>query len=160
MSYVEAPTPLPRPTPLPWVFLAGGITDCPDWQSAIMATFRQMDTPAVFLNPRRAGFPIHDPSAADAQVRWEYEALHRADIVLYWFAGGPSVQPIALYELGFHLALQKGDSDRRLVIGCDPGYLRRQDVQIQVQLAEPRWPVLGSLADVAETVNNLVKECS
>lgn len=134
MLYVEAPAVYSGDLPL--LFLAGGITDCPMWQSDALEMLADVDF--AVANPRRRNFPMADPNAAPAQVRWEFDHLERADVVLFWFAGGPSVQPIALHELGAHRL-------RPIVVGCDPAYLRRQDVLIQMSLARPELPVFETL---------------
>lgn len=63
MEYFEAPGTIR--TSLPSVFLAGGITDCPDWQDEATRLFADMDV--AVLNPRRENFPIHDPNACSAR---------------------------------------------------------------------------------------------
>ena len=139
MRYVQAPQPYTGPGPL--LFLAGGISDCPDWQAEAVAMLR--DTPGLtVLDPRRAVFDLADPAAATEQITWEHTHLHRADVVLFWFAAGGSVQPITLYELGVHVT--RGVP---LAVGADPGYPRRLDVQIQLALARPGLTVHDTLAD-------------
>jgi hypothetical protein len=118
MIYVEAPHEYTSNLPL--LFLAGGIT---------------------VANPRRENFPIHDSSASKAQITWEFNHLRRADAVLFWFAGGPSIQPIALYELGAHAA----NTAKRIVVGADPAYKRLQDVIIQIGLVRPEVEIRDSL---------------
>ena len=145
MIYVEAPTPLKRTTK-PVLFLAGGITDCPDWQADALALLDAADI--VVANPRRANFPIHDPGAAYEQIHWEFEFLRRADAVLFWFAGGPSLQPIALYELGAHAA----NPAKRIAVGADPGYARRSDVLIQLGLVRPDLKVHDDLGNVVADI--------
>lgn len=137
MKYVEAPTNFQGSQRS--IFLAGGITDCPDWQ-ADAATLLSTH-PIVVLNPRRRNFPIGDPDASEEQVRWEYQHLHRASVILFWFpANGEGVQPIALYELGHYSA--KGC---RLAVGAAPGYNRRADVFIQLSLARPELTLYSTL---------------
>lgn len=143
MTYVEAPTEFGGG--MPSVFLAGGITDCADWQAEAREHLERLDV--AVLNPRRANFPIHDPSAAQRQIDWEYRHLRFADIILFWFAGGPSIQPIALYELGAHAT-----SGKPIAVGCDPTYLRRADVLYQLALVRPELTVFDSLADTCEAV--------
>lgn len=134
----------------PAVFLAGGITGCSDWQAEAR---RQLDSlPVAILNPRMADFPIHDPSAAAAQIAWEFEHLRRADIILFWFPdSGPIVQPIVLYELGAHAAMGKP-----IAVGCDPGYARRADVVLQLSHVRPDVVVRDNLGAVCADVHSLV----
>ena len=148
-QYIEAPTHHTG-SGTPSVFLAGGITDCPDWQSQAVALLGSLSI--VIFNPRRADFPIHDPGAASEQINWEFTHLSRAQVILFWFPdSGPTPQPIALYELGRHVAL-----GHRVAVGADPAYVRRADVLIQLGLARPDCQVRATLedacADVAEHV--------
>lgn len=155
MTYIEAPQEYIGKGPS--VFLAGGITDCRDWQNSatkmLTATFGRYGDENVIFNPRRENFPIDDPSASDAQIAWEFRHLARAEVVLFWFDSGPSNQPIALYELGRHAAL-----GRRLAVGCDPGYLRKTDVTVQMQLARPDLPVFDSLPKTCEHAFTLLSQ--
>ena len=116
MIYVEAPNNGPAGKN-PSIFLAGGITGCPDWQSLLMGEIQNLDL--VVYNPRRKNFPIHDPSAANAQIKWEFDNLRKASMISFWFCK-ETMCPIVLYELGFH-----NNSPKPLVIGMDPEYQRR-----------------------------------
>jgi hypothetical protein len=136
--YVEAPEQFRGDGPS--IFLAGGITHCPDWQATAVRLLAGQ--PTAVLNPRRRHFDVGDPSTAEAQIRWEHQHLRRASVVLFWFAAGPSPQPIALYELGATAA-----AGRRMAVGADPGYSRRTDVVIQLELARPELTVHAGLAD-------------
>ena len=140
--YIEAPQPYTGTAPS--IFLAGGITDCPNWQADAAYRILTASDTAVVLNPRRANFPIEDPSAARAQIEWEFHLLTRvATVALFWFPASTSIQPIALFELGRYVALRK-----RVVIGCDPLYLRRLDVVEQMRLALPKTVIYDNLAAV------------
>jgi len=134
----------------PAVFLAGGITGCPDWQAEAR---RELDPlPIAILNPRMADFPIRDPSAAAAQIAWEFRHLRRADVILFWFPdSGPVVQPIVLYELGAHATAGKP-----IAVGCDPGYARRVDVVLQLGHIRPDVLVRDNLVAVCADVRSLV----
>ena len=140
MIYVEAPEEFDGGAPI--VFLAGGITGCPDWQAEASRILNR--TRVAVLNPRRADFPIHDPSAAEAQIDWEFRYLQLADVVLFWFPeSGDVPQPIALYELGAHAATGKP-----IAVGTDPAYVRRADVVHQLRRARPHVPVRFELKAV------------
>lgn len=122
------------------VFLAGGITDCPNWQQSVIdhikgTSFWLHRKDLLILNPRRDNFPMDDPSAAEEQIKWEFDALDRADIFSVWFADSASVQPITQYELGRQMALRRSDP-KSVVIGVDPKYPRAQDVYVQTELAD------------------------
>lgn len=144
MRYIEAPTELYVLDDATSVFLAGGITGCPDWQSEIVDLLS--DTNLVLLNPRRKDFPIDDPNAADEQIEWEHDHLRLADRILFWFPAA-TLCPIVLYELGAWSM-----TDKRLAIGIEPGYAREQDVRIQTKLARPEVPIVTSLEDLARTI--------
>lgn len=145
--YIEAPAEHEDSTPA--VFLAGGITGCPDWQEAARHMLDSL--PIAILNPRRENFPIEDPSAAAGQVAWEFEHLSRADVVLFWFPdSGPITQPIALYELGAHAAAGK-----RIVVGCDRGYVRRMDVVLQLGHVRPEVTVHDDLEAACAEVRSV-----
>lgn len=125
------------------VFLAGGICKCPDWQKEIIDILSGMsEEPTmklVIFNPRRENFPIGDPNAAHEQIEWEFHALEACDIFSMYFCGGESDQPICMYELGRNIArMQMRDPlhwDDRIVISCESGYKRANDVKIQTSLA-------------------------
>jgi len=127
-------------TELPTVFLAGGITNCPDWQQKIINFLSEEDI--AVINPRRKDFPINDPSASQEQIEWEFHALNNCDVFSMWFTSGESDQPICMYELGRHLALRPYGS---IAIGVQEGYKRKQDVYIQTKLINPYITITNDL---------------
>jgi hypothetical protein len=143
MIYVEAPNyvyPAGKK-----IFLAGTIQGTiTDWQTEVTKTLSNLDI--VVFNPRRKNFPIHDPSAAEKQITWEFRMLRQADIISFWFAK-ETLGPIVLFELGQHSMTQK-----LIVIGMDPAYPRRQDVEIQMKLIRPDIKIVYSLSDLAEEI--------
>jgi len=128
MQYIEA-------TEQKWeegavsLFLAGGISGCPDWQQEIVQLLS--DTSLMLFNPRRANFPIHNPAAAREQIEWEHAHLRYATAIAFWFPC-ETLCPITLYELGAWSMTSK-----HLFVGIHPGYQRLQDVQIQTELVRP-----------------------
>ncbi len=148
MQYVEALSEY-EPGDLPAVFLGGGITGCPDWQAEMVRLLA--DLPVVLLNPRRASFPINDPTAAPQQVEWEFRHLRKADGILFWFPR-EALCPITLYELGAWSVYHDERGQRPLFVGVDEQYQRRQDVEIQTKLARPDVAVVYRLADLAGCV--------
>jgi hypothetical protein len=143
MQYIEAVSSESQSCPVS-VFLAGGITNCPDWQAEIVRKLSAADLTVV--NPRRISFPIDDPDAAQAQIEWEYYWLRGTDIVSVWFSAG-SLNPIVLFELGS--ALERCE---HLIVGCDPQYERRQDVRLQTYLRRPELDIVYSLDDLAKAI--------
>lgn len=152
--YVEAPTYYrPQPADPSAVFLAGGITGVERWHDHAVKTLQASGKPVVIINPNRARFPIHDPSAAWEQVSWEQHHLHLPSVTtLFWFpASDPAVttQPIAMFELG--QALGEG---RRIVVGAHPDYPREPDVHMLCQLARPGQVVYSDLDHALQAVNS------
>lgn len=143
MRYIEAPTRLS------WqdgysVFLAGGITGCPDWQQDMRQ--RLDDTSLILLNPRRAEFTIGDSGVAHDQIQWEHEYLRKVDAILFWFCA-ETLNPIVLYELGAWSMTSKP-----IFVGVHPDYQRIKDVEIQTGLARPDVEVVFSLEALAQAV--------
>jgi len=149
MFYIEAPENLEDVSDFRKVFLAGGITGCPDWQQAIVELLH--DTSVTLLNPRRADFPIGDPGAAKEQITWEYDYLRKADAILFWFPC-ETICPIVLYELGAWSVTNKP-----IFVGVHPQYQRRQDVEIQTGLARPEVNVVYSLQELSQQVKEFVR---
>jgi hypothetical protein len=133
------------------LFLAGGITNCPDWQTYVINELKDVPDLTIY-NPRRKNFPINDPKASEEQIMWEFNHLRDADIIIFWFSRG-SLNPIVLYELG----MWANSRDTIFILGIDPEYERKQDVIIQTQLARPGLPVFDSLDLVLEQLDYIVK---
>ncbi len=126
------------------LFCAGGITGCPNWQREMIELLQS--TPWVLLNPRRANFPIDQPNASRKQIEWEYKHLRLAQAILFWFPC-ESICPIVLYELGAWSMTEKP-----LFVGVHPDYKRRQDVELQTELARPDVKIVYSLEALAKQV--------
>lgn len=141
MRYIEALENLESAADVTSLFLAGGITDCPDWQQSLVQLLH--DTDLTLLNPRRANFPMADPTAANQQIDWEHKHLRLANAISFWFCA-EALQPITLYELGAWSM-----TDKPLFVGVHPDYSRRQDVEIQTKLARPDVQIVYTLPDLA-----------
>lgn len=122
------------------LFLAGGITDCEDWQSRVIGELNDhhCDNLIVF-NPRRKTFDVTNPNESLRQIEWEYKYLNDMDMFTMYFANSKSNQPICMYELGRHLERMQHrfplDWKDRIIIGIEDGYCREQDARIQSVLA-------------------------
>ena len=122
-------------------FLAGGITNCPDWQKDVIERLsKEQDlSDSVLFNPRRENFPIRDPNASDEQIKWEFDRLQIMDLFSMFFTSGESDQPICMYELGRNLMTMHvkfpGDWENRVVVTYDSNYRRAKDVEVQTTLA-------------------------
>ena len=141
MRVIEAPNDIILNDNEITCFLAGGITDCEDWQSKVIEYLEEtiiLDD-LVLLNPRRKTFDVTDKSASRKQIEWEFNALNNMDIFTMYFADSASVQPICMYELGRHLERMQHrfthDWRDRIFVGIEDGYSRLTDVVIQTGLA-------------------------
>lgn len=126
------------------LFLAGGITNCSNWQNEIINNLKitlldDTNDNLIVYNPRRVNFPIHQSSAAEEQIRWEFNKLNQMDIFSMYFCDGESDQPICMYELGRYISQMQlrfpTDWNRRIIISVEDGYRRINDVLIQTKLA-------------------------
>lgn len=132
------------------VFLAGGITNCPEWQDELITHLDNLigQFDVVVINPRRKNFPIGDKRAGLEQIEWEFEMLKHASVFSMWFSNADSDQPICMYELGRHLSLRKlmslDLSVDGFVLGVEEGYRRELDVYAQVfHAARPKVPEIS-----------------
>jgi hypothetical protein len=148
MKYVEAPDTI-HADASGVLFLAGGITGCPDWQARALKMLK--NTRYTILNPRRHFFPTDDHTARLEQVVWEYHGLRRADVILFWFPS-ETVQPVALYELGAAL-----EAEKPVVVGADAKYVRRLDLELQLRVARPTAGVHDTLEKTVECALELLK---
>jgi hypothetical protein len=143
---VKSPAPL-EPSAKNAVFLAGGISNCSDWQTAVAERLAS-NTGAVVYNPRRDDFDMNAyEEISTQQIQWEYYALRMAQVNLFWFPP-ETLCPITLFELGSAMErLHPG----ALMVGCHPDYQRLFDVRVQMKLrmAMPVYTDLNEL--VAET---------
>lgn len=145
MKYIEAPHEYEHENNLR-LFLAGGITGCPDWQTPLVEALRGQNV--TIFNPRRVNWPIHDPEASKGQIAWEYKYLRKADIILFWFPND-TLCPITLFELGAWSMTQKP-----VYIGVEPGYEREIDIRIQMQHRRPEIEVVSSLEELTEQIKH------
>ena len=136
------------------LFLAGGITNCPDWQQEMRELLKDLDI--VIFNPRRKNFPIEDPDAAFDQIKWEFEFLNRADMILFWFSRG-SLNPIVLFEYGKWLMNTRDKTNYKpIFVGIDPEYKRRQDVELQTRFENIHYA--SRITYSLEALANQIKE--
>lgn len=144
MKYIQCPTEANPQSLEPTLFLAGGISSCPDWQSELISKLEHSNW--TIFNPRRTDFDAGDSSLAESQIDWEFRHLRLANAIAFWFPP-QTLCPITLYELGAWSMTNKP-----LFIGVDPKYQRRLDVKIQTKLARPEVLILESLTDLAAAI--------
>lgn len=142
MNVIEAPDEYNGSGPC--VFLAGGISDTENWQAEFLGRVEGRNLSV--LNPRRAAFPMGDAVEGRRQIEWEFGYLRRADLVAFWFPP-QTLSPIALFELGACCS-----SGVPLVVGSDPAYARRFDLEVQLGLRRPEVELQDSLEKVADQV--------
>ncbi len=118
------------------VFLAGGISNCPDWQQDIIDLIVNCHDwrpkQLLLINPRLANFdPTAGPEVIQNQVKWEFDCLnHIANLHLFWFPK-ETMCPITLYELGRSVS-----SDISVLVGTHPEYQRLTTMKQQLQLID------------------------
>ena len=136
------------------IFLAGGITNCPDWQKEMVELLKDLNI--TIYNPRREHFPIDVAGEALRQIEWEFKFLDIADMILFWFSRG-SLNPIVLFEYGKWLMnTQSQKRYKPIFIGIDPEYSRRRDVEIQTMLEN--GILFGRICYSLESLANQIKE--
>jgi len=79
--------------------------------------------------------------------------LHSVDLITFWFPS-ETVCPITLYELGYWL----GSSDKEVIIGVDPNYSRKRDIEIQSMLAGYDKPIYNSVKSLVEGTVSFIAE--
>lgn len=138
---------------MPRVFLAGGITDCPDWQSEVIP--KLMDLPIEIFNPRRSEWSptISNADESVIQIKWEWQYLALADVILFWFPQ-ETVCPITLLEYGKFLV---SIPMKPLFVGTHPNYQRRMDIEIQTKLERSLQLVHNDLDDVVDQMIGYLK---
>ena len=131
------------------VFLAGGISNCPDWQSEVIDRLKNDEflksmNNIVIDNPRREFFDVSQEDdvllqSEKDQIEWEFDKLESCDIFSIYFCNSSSVQPICMYELGRNIVRMQEkfphDWQIRIVISVEDGYIRKKDVLLQSELA-------------------------
>lgn len=145
MRVIECPAEYVPDITSPSIFLGGGITGCPDWQSDMIQRFDDLDY-GTLVNPRRAFFDVADPEATPVQIEWEFRHLQLVDAIMFWFPC-ETLCPIALFELGAAATRQA-----KIFVGCHPEYARRIDVEHQLRLLRPDVTVSLSLDGVELSV--------
>ena len=146
MLYVECPEKFPaKGRYQKQCFLAGGITNCPDWQSEVVQALSPIPDIAVF-SPRRKHFDADKIDPAE-QIRWEIKAIARCPVVAFWFPG-TSICPITLFELGRLI----GQYDKILIIGADAKYTRLLDLKIQTKILRPGLAVYEKFSEFLHEV--------
>jgi hypothetical protein len=144
MKYIECPAIYEPDKKEQSIFLAGGISNCADWQTTLVNLLR--DTNLTLLNPRRKNFALNDLEMEKQQIEWEYEHLVKATATSFWFPK-ETLCPITLYELG-----KQSVGNKPLFIGVHPEYSRKRDINIQTKLIKPEIVIAKSLDELAKQI--------
>ena len=143
--YIEAPSGLNLlHDPAKSIFLGGGISNCVDWQSFAALSLLKSTNLRV-INPRRFEYDNNDSTQAEVQITWEHMFLKSATELIFWFPS-TSICPITLFEYGKWLGKKK------IYIGCDPGYARKLDLEIQTKLELGSVHIYISICDLITAV--------
>lgn len=148
MIYIEAPNTTSSSKKS--LFLAGSISETSNWQQNVIKEIELLDI--VVFNPRRKNFDVDDPTAVEKQITWEFMHLRAADAISFWFAK-ETLGPIVLFELGAHMMTSKP-----IVVGIDPDYERKKDVEIQAKLVRPDIKIVYSLEKLSKEIFSLFNE--
>jgi hypothetical protein len=127
-------------------YLAGGIRNCPNWQTSLQDMLAPVSGISVY-NPRVAQF---EPGSTDeymGMVSKNRLALEQSEVVIFWFPKD-MLTPVALCELGAEVARR-----RPIFIGVEDGYSRESDVRVQARLERPDIIVTTSLTALAQQVS-------
>lgn len=143
--YVEAPEYGKNLCFVKSIFLAGGVTGCPDWQSELIKKIQHKDL--VVYNPRRKTFDIKDKSASNVQIKWERDHLSKSDVIVFWFCK-ETIQPITLFELGKYAF----SWEHEIIVGVELGYPREVDVVTQLTLEMPEIIIYRTLDELAAVI--------
>lgn len=137
------------------LFVAGGITDCPDWQTLFIHLLTVELGETVELdcyNPRTPDFDVSRTDESRMQIVWEHRALQQADIISFWFPE-ETLCAITLFELGAWL-----NSDKPITVATHENYARRFDVGVQSKLARPGIPLGNSLYSLVSHTAAAIKK--
>jgi hypothetical protein len=141
MTVITSPERIPEHA---GCFLAGGTSNCPDWQHDVLATLDAGDG-RVIANPRRRG--SFRPEDAEDQITWEWNAMRVSRMISFWFPC-ETLCPIALFELG--KAIMR--TSVRTVVGVHPSYARKMDIETQLGLERSDIMIVYSLDDLLRMI--------
>lgn len=145
-------TPKDNPKQKIDLFLAGGISDCPDWQKEIIdLIFESLlkNKDVVIANPRLSSGLEKTGFKAEQQIIWEWNALKNSKNISFWFPK-ETLCPITLFEYGKFLS----DTSKNIFCGADKRYKRFFDLTVQTRLERPKVKIHTNLSDLAKEIIN------
>jgi len=128
------------------IFLAGGISNCWNWQNHAASKLMSSEVFDYVVNPRCKDFDVENELETSRQIKWEYKYLNECEYIIFWFTAD-TIQPITLFELGKMIGTNK-----KIYVGCDPRYARRLDVVVQLGLSRPDIEIWDSLDDMLDSI--------
>jgi len=134
----------------PLLFLAGGISLCPDWQEEMANQLK--DSKIVIFNPRRNDM-TNNYQEIVKQIKWEKNHIDIATMVSFWFPK-ESICPITLLEFGKVLVQQ----DKKMFVGIEDSYVRRLDLVEQLALHRPEVHWVNSISKLVDQIKRHVCE--
>ena len=146
----QPPRSLPTGALANSLFIAGGITGAQDWQAQFARDLS--DTELALLNPRRDHYNSLDPHALREQIQWEHDGLRASSAISFWFPAR-AMCLISLYELGSwaHWRDPNG-AVKPLFVAVHPDYMRRENIEIQLELERPDVQIVSSLDDLTAQI--------
>jgi hypothetical protein len=146
--HLKSPYPLASELCKSGIFLAGGISNCPDWQEDVGNRIAN-ETNANAFNPRRTDFDMAAyEEISRQQIIWEYHALRLCTFNMFWFPE-ETLCPITLFELGS--ALERCP-DGALFVGSHPNYQRRFDLIEQANLKNKSVHIFDNLDKMTDEI--------
>lgn len=141
------------------LFLAGGISNCPNWQDDMVEMFKnhkEKYKQLTIFNPRRRGDLAKDTDVAKQQIIWEHIHLYESTLILFWFPK-ETVCPITLFELGKYAYMHKKmNVNPNIFVGIHPEYTRKFDLEIQLPLINPAIKIVYSLEELYNQVSERI----
>lgn len=141
------------------VFLAGGITGCPNWQEEVKGKLEVLAGLVVY-NPRQVNFDVTDPRGVDKQIKWEFDRLEDCDIFSMYFSK-EGAQPICFYELGRYIVRMQNrfpaNWKDRIIISYEDGFPRWKDVEVQAALASGKQPCELRVYNAVDHAKKIIK---
>lgn len=154
--YIEAPRFKEIPSNTISLFLAGGVSNCPDWQTDIfkyISGFSGIEDLWI-INPRRKHFDTTKEQESISQIHWEHGYLKQVTDILFWFPGQTDC-PITLLELGKWAV--PGNS-KRIYVGTHSNYSRKLDVKVQMDIMNPNIQIVHSLDELSIQVVTTIRD--
>lgn len=155
MRYIECPDSLEPSYPASHnrLFLAGGISNCGDWQTEMKNLLVAQEN-LIVINPRRLNFDRSKISDGE-QIGWERRHLNYSNLISFWFPK-ETVCPITLFEFGYWLGIvERSLSSKKIFVGAEENYSRRNDLIEQIKLSN-RDNIIAPMSDSIEGLTNQI----